>query len=75
MTEAREPDLFPVKPEIAAKAHVNAAKYREMVERERVARGLSRRPQGDTPEEIEAKLRKAEERVGRLRRDLEGYGR
>ncbi len=33
MTEAREPDIIPVKPEIAAKAHVNAAKYREMYER------------------------------------------
>ncbi len=33
MTDAREPDIIPVKPEIAAKAHVNAAKYREMYER------------------------------------------
>ena len=33
MTDAREPETIPVKPEIAAKAHVNAAKYREMVER------------------------------------------
>ncbi|MBN9562106.1 MAG: acetate--CoA ligase [Alphaproteobacteria bacterium] len=33
MTDAREPEIIPVKPEIAAKAHVNAAKYREMYER------------------------------------------
>ena len=33
MTEAHSPDLFPVRHEIAAHAHVDAAKYEEMIER------------------------------------------
>lgn len=53
----------------------HADEFQELVERNRVELGLPRKPQGDGPEQIAEKLRKAEERAERLRQELEAYRR
>lgn len=48
-----------------------AEEFQGLVESNRVALGLPRRPNMETPQQLEAKLRAAEERAAKLRRELE----
>lgn len=49
----------------------HAARFKELVEEERIKRGLPRTPSGATADELRQKIQREQERLARLQQELE----